>query len=375
MRAIFSMLFGAGVIILTSRAEHRGGGDRIADIYYRRTLWLIAFGLIHAYFLWEGDILYYYGVAGLMLYPLRKVTARWLVLTGLFILAAHVPQNLLELRAMRHLRANSAIADAAARRGERLTDAQREAQRNWEERRKRLKPTATETAAEIESYRRGYWAILQSRAPNVVRIQSIGYYRFGFFDVIGMMLIGMGLFKLCVFSAACHKSVYVLMAVLGYGLGVPLEIWIGWRDVSGNFDPATVYAGWATSDLTRLLIALAHIGLLMLIVKAGLFQSVTARLAAVGRAALSNYILHSIVCTTLFYGYGFGLFGRLQRFQLYYVVAVIWIVQLFGSAIWLRYFRFGPLEWIWRSLTWWERQKMLAGHRIFVDEKNEITQG
>jgi uncharacterized protein len=183
----------------------------------------------------------------------------------------------------------------------------------------------------------------------------------------------MGLFKLGVLSAARHKSVYVLMAVLGYGLGVPLEIWIAWRDVSGHFDPVTVYAGLASSDLTRLLIALAHIGLLMLIVKAGLFQSVTSRLAAVGQVALSNYILHSLVCTTLFYGYGFALFGRLQRFQLYYVVLSIWIVQLCGSAIWLRYFRFGPLEWIWRSLTWWERQKMLAGHRVFVDEKNEIT--
>jgi uncharacterized protein len=161
------------------------------------------------------------------------------------------------------------------------------------------------------------------------------------------------------------------MAVLGYGLGVPLEVWIAWRDVSGHFDPVTVYAGLASSDLTRLLISVAHIGLLMLIVKAGLFQSVTSRLAAVGRAALSNYILHSLVCTTLFYGYGFGLFGRVQRFQLYYVVAAIWIVQLCWSAIWLRYFRFGPLEWIWRSLTWCERQKMLSRVYIVDDPKGK----
>jgi uncharacterized protein len=369
MRAIFSMLFGAGVIVLTSRAEQRGAAERIADIYYRRTLWLIAFGLLHAYFLWDGDILYYYGVAGLALYPLRKVAARWLIVAGVLVLAALVPQYLLEAGDTRAMQAKAAVADAAARRGEILTSAQQEDRRNWEQRRKLLKPTAIETAAEIAGHHKGYWAIFKSRRPYVIRTQSIGYYRVGFFDVVGMMLIGMGLLKLGIFSATCRASVYVWMAAAGYGLGVPLGVWVAARDVSSNFDLFTVTRGAASSDLTRLLIALAHTSLLMLVVKAGLFQSVISRLAAVGQMALSNYMLHSVVCTTLFYGYGFSLFGRMQRYQLYYFVLAIWTFQLSVSAIWLRYFRFGPLEWVWRSLTWWERQRMTAGHRLLVDDK------
>src|SRR6266446_3351724 len=87
MRTLFSMLFGAGVILFTSRAEARGAESRIGDLYYRRTLWLIAFGLLHAYFIWSGDILYGYGVAGLLLFPFRHLPARTLIIAGLVVLA------------------------------------------------------------------------------------------------------------------------------------------------------------------------------------------------------------------------------------------------------------------------------------------------
>ena len=81
-------------------------------------------------------------------------------------------------------------------------------------------------------------------------------------------------------------------------------------------------------------------------------------LGAAGRMAFSNYIFLSVVTAFLFTGYGFAMYGKLQRYQLYYVVAAIWIFQLIASPIWLRHFRFGPLEWCWRSLTYWKRQPM-----------------
>ncbi|MCZ6746699.1 MAG: DUF418 domain-containing protein, partial [Acidobacteria bacterium] len=77
--------------------------------------------------------------------------------------------------------------------------------------------------------------------------------------------------------------------------------------------------------------------------------------AAVGRMALSNYVSHSLICAFIFYGFGLGLYGDLQRYQLYYVVVAIWAFQLIASPLWLRYFRFGPLDWIWRWLTYLER--------------------
>jgi uncharacterized membrane protein YeiB len=107
------------------------------------------------------------------------------------------------------------------------------------------------------------------------------------------------------------------------------------------------------------LVALGHVGALMLIYKAGRLTWLTSRLAAVGRMALTNYLTHSIVCTTLFYGYGFGAFGHVNRTGLAGIVMVIWVVQMLASPIWLERFRFGPAEWLWRSLTYWRLQSMV----------------
>jgi uncharacterized protein len=105
-------------------------------------------------------------------------------------------------------------------------------------------------------------------------------------------------------------------------------------------------------------IALACMAVLMILCKAGAARWLTSRLAAIGQMALSNYILQSVVCSLVFTGYGFGLYGRLERYQLYYAVAGCWAISLAASPIWLQHYRFGPLEWCWRSLTYWKRQPM-----------------
>jgi uncharacterized protein len=122
-----------------------------------------------------------------------------------------------------------------------------------------------------------------------------------------------------------------------------------------------------TYDLGRFSIALAHVGLLLVIVKKGWLSWLMSRLAATGQMALSNYLFHSVVCSTLFCGYGFGLYGRLERHQLYYVVAAIWVFQMLASPIWLRHYRFGPAEWAWRSLTYWKRQPMRNEKQIVAE--------
>jgi uncharacterized protein len=114
----------------------------------------------------------------------------------------------------------------------------------------------------------------------------------------------------------------------------------------------------STYDLGRLSVALGHLGVIMIIVKAGVLRPLMSALAAVGQMAFSNYILTSIITAIVFTGYGFELYGTLQRYQLYYVVAAVWVVNLVFSPIWLLYYRFGPLEWCWRSLTYWKRQPM-----------------
>jgi len=108
----------------------------------------------------------------------------------------------------------------------------------------------------------------------------------------------------------------------------------------------------------RLLQAMGHLGLLMLLYKYRILVPVLNWLAKVGQMAFSNYLMQSIICAIIFDGFGFNLFGKLQRFEFYYVVVIIWIFQVIFSNVWLRYFRFGPFEWVWRSLTYWKKQPM-----------------
>ncbi len=369
MRAIFSMLFGAGVVLLTSRAEQRGGEGRVADIYYRRTLWLLAFGMAHAYFLWEGDILYYYAVVGLMLFPFRRLSAKGLLIVAAVVLAVLVPKNISEGRHIQSLRDKAAAADAAATAGKTLTEEQREDQRSWTEKLKEMKPPASEIEKETAAHRGGYWKLFLRRQEKVSRGESIGFYRWGFFDAAGMMLIGMALVRLGVFSAARSYRTYALMALVGYAVGLSINSYVAYRDIQIHFDvigmmfrwnPHGLFL-WLAYDVERVAVALAHVGVLMIICKAGALQWLTSRLAAVGQMALSNYLTHTLICTTLFNGYGFGLFAKLQRYQIYGVVLAIWVLQLAVCKIWLRHFRFGPVEWVWRSLTYWKRQPLRLG--------------
>ena len=203
------------------------------------------------------------------------------------------------------------------------------------------------------------WAS-SSTAPGTCCIeQTIGFLLGGFFFAGARMLLGMGLMKIGVFSAQRSRSFYAWMAALGYGIGLPLMVFDALALIRHEFkDDYLLHGGIFYNEFGSLVVALGHVGLIMLIVQSGALSWLTHRLAAVGRMALSNYLTHSIVCTTLFYGYGFGLFGQINRTGLAAIVLAIWVFQLWISPIWLKHFRFGPAEWVWRSLTYWKLQPM-----------------
>ena len=162
-------------------------------------------------------------------------------------------------------------------------------------------------------------------------IQTFVVIFFGIvFMAIGRMLIGMGLMKLGVFSARAVAAVLRWMVALGYGIGLPLMVFDALELIRHEF-LARIWACTAAkfyNSFGSVVVALGHVGLLMLIVQSGASDWLTRRLAAVGRMALSNYLTHSIVCTTLFYGYGFGLFGTINRTGLAAIVLIIWVSQL-----------------------------------------------
>jgi uncharacterized protein len=174
----------------------------------------------------------------------------------------------------------------------------------------------------------------------------------------------MALFGLGFFSNRLRTSTYVMCLLIGYGIGIPIG-WFAFKE--GLLVMVTDYSHYVDNfrmnhqllyDFRRGLLSLGHASLLLLIFRSRLVPWLMKALSNVGQMAFTNYLMQSIICTWFFYGYGFGYYNKFALHQLYYFVFCVWIVQLIYSSIWLHYFRFGPFEWLWRSLTYWKRQPM-----------------
>jgi uncharacterized protein len=358
MRGIFSMLFGASVILFTMAKATRFGSEEIADLYYRRTIWLIVFGILHAYLLWPGDILFEYGVTGLLLYPLRKVAPKRLLLAGILFLAVFSLKNLVRGLELRDLRDRAAAAAHAATGGQPVNPEDRLVQQRWQEEIRAAKPGPEEVAEMTRIRRSNYWTLFQWRLGVAKRIQTTDFYEREFWDVCGMMLIGVALFKLGVFSATRTRRQYAVLAVSCYAIGLPLGLYLMRQNIVNDFDPAAKTLLATAHQLVRLTVALGHVAVLAILCQSRALPWLTSRLAAVGQTALSNYILDTILCSMIFYGYGLALYGRMDRVHYFLVTLAICTFQLIASRIWLTHFRFGPVEWLWRSLTYWSPQPM-----------------
>jgi len=358
---IFSMLFGAGLVLMHERAEARG--RTVVWVYCRRMLWLLAIGAVHGYLIWFGDILASYALCGFLILLLRKLRPRTLIVIG--VVALLVP--IFVTRGMgahfEHLKETAAEADAALAAGETLTEEQQAAVDEWTEMRPMMFPGPEEVWEDVEVHRGGYPGIVEQRAPLVFAMQTFMWVAFGVWRMGGLMLLGMAFVKLGILYATRDDRLYVRWIVTGYGLGLPIVAYSAHQLFEHDFDAFYLWdVGVFYNYIGSIFVGLAHVAVVMLAVKRGLFPALRARLAAVGRMALSNYLMHSVLLTTVFYGYGFGLYGHVDRLYQMAFVLVVWLLQLYLSPIWLRHYRFGPAEWLWRSLTYWKRQPMrLAG--------------
>jgi uncharacterized protein len=344
-RGLFSILFGAGVILFTSRPDS-------TDAYFRRNLWLIAFGLFNAWvLLWGGDILYFYGLTALFLYSFRNLAGKKLLGLGVaaFVLGAAwsglETYNMLDL----HKRALAAETVAAAERSQQ----QKKLIEQWKEQ-ARGSPSPERVAELKRENQAGYISALMVRAPRISHAQSWDAYRY-FFDIFGMMMIGMGLFKLGVLTLEARTRTYLAMMAGGYAIGLPLNIYEANWLMSHGFSGLARHQANITYDFARLAQTIGHLGLLGLFLKSGIFGLFRRSMAAVGRMALTNYLTHSVVALIIFVLLGY--WGKLERHQLYFIVFSIWAVQIVISPIWLKHFHFGPVEWLWRYLTYGKQPK------------------
>lgn len=328
---IFSMLFGAGVVLMTSRAEARSG--RSAKVHYRRMFWLMIFGVTHAVLLWYGDILFTYSLCGLILFLFRR-RRPWILITVGVVLAL-IPAFL--MLGFPHFIKQAPEEDLEA------------IASMWA-------PSAEHAAEQEQIFRGDYTGQVKERFK--VWKEMFGFILIYGPRILGVMLVGMALFKTGVITGARSTTFYRALLVLGFGGGIPLTSFGIYQFQACDWDmmqcmgPRSLYNYFGS-----LLSAFGWIGLVMLLCKTQWWPGLRTRFAAVGQMAFTNYIMHSVISTLIFYGHGFGQFGQFNRVGQLGVIVAIAALQLWYSPLWLQRFRFGPLEWLWRTLGYWRVQQ------------------
>ena len=352
MRGLFSMLFGASAMLFLNESRLAGDGLSVVDRYYRRSLLLVLFGLIHAWLLlWTYDVLYAYGLLGLFLFPLRKLGPGILLATGLALLVfgdtamnQFVDNEVSNSTPQVRYEPGLMPADFAIQGADDETVSQ---------------SILKQLEEEVLIYQSRYSIIFRFQIKDVIEQQSSNMYNIYFFDIGGMMLIGMALFKLGVLSGQRTRRFYLGLTLAGYALGLLVRGPETYEALHDGFDVSMLLSdGGPGYNIGRLGMTLGHIGLICLLSQFALLSRSKQVLAAVGRMALSNYIMQSLFSMFIFYGFGLGLYSKLERYQLIFVCLAVWLVQIIISLLWLRYFHYGPLEWVWRSLIYGQRQKL-----------------
>ncbi len=351
---MFSMMFGAGILLQGDRAAAKGLSP--ARIHYARMAVLLVFGLLHAYFLWYGDILFDYAACGMLLFPLRRLPAAVLITLGLLMISmvtviGQVTWHQNDLPPFGQRIFNTALQP--------IYDLDN-------------KLVFVGNDIELHAYRAD-WTVglphprlasleaeMTHRAIASFRAQTTGFLTWTFFRCGGAILIGMGLQRLRFFHGAWPLTAYVLIAVLAIPLGWFITYQgVLYNDRNGWDDTVLWGTGVEFNYWGSLVTEMGYIsaGVLVAIWAADpanwILQKCLVPIRSVGRTALSNYIMQSLIGTTIFYGHGFGLFGYLSRLQLLGVVVAVWTFQLILSPLWLSYFRQGPLEWLWHKIVYW----------------------
>jgi uncharacterized protein len=341
-RALFTMLFGASMVLIADRND--ADGTSAAATHYRRMGWLFIIGMVHAWLIWFGDILVQYAIAGMIGFLLWRAPRRtlWTVVAAMLALqgAANLGHyaDLATVRSVA-LAQNASGADVA----------------KWQSRLSDERANPREMQHEIDGYRGNSAAVFETRARATAFFQAV-VVPITMPEVLGFLAFGILFFRNGFLVGAWSRRAYLSIIALGYCVGAPVLMILARQILSSGFDPVIMARAEMINLLPRPLVALAHAAVVILLVQSGALSALMARIEATGRIALSAYLGTSLVATTLFYGYGFGLFATFSCAELYGVVALIWTLILLCSKPWLVRYHFGPAEWLWRSLAKWKWQ-------------------
>ncbi len=315
---IFSLLFGAGIVLMSDRMESTG--RKPAPIHYRRMVILLIFGLAHAYLLWDGDILFAYAMCGFLVFLFRLLKPKTLIIFGLAVVAFGSLLALFFQWSMQF-----------------WPPEQIESMIPW------WSPLPADITAELEAYRGGWASQNAHRIPTTMMMQTMAFLTATSWRAGGLMLAGMGLFKLGVFSAILPAKAYRTMIVLALVVGLPIILWgVNYSHATNWTFETGFFGGKQFNYWGSLFVSFGWIGLVMLRCQRSSGGWLYRSLAATGQMALTNYLMQTIICTSIFYGHGLGMFGRIERAGQIAIVFAVWAFQLTISPWWLKRFRSGP---------------------------------
>lgn len=345
---MFVVLFGVSFYLMLERLQEKHTTKDVFGIYTRRLFILFIFGAVHTYFIWSGDILHHYAICALLLLPVRDFTMRGLtlfIIAMLFIILGNSFEKV-QNKQQQNLEYQQALK---IEEGER-TNIQNRAVWRWES---KLEKKSTERYADKEKTKKGsYVDNLQSNWNEIKLYKGELFFKIILFDSLMLMTIGILLYRLGIFSDYRSVPYYWQITFVLFGLG----LWTGYIK----------YQWWSyeyLNPITEVYLEIikkiaAYIqGLSYLLFINGIYQVIPniRKLTAinkVGKMALSSYIFHSIICALIFYGYGLNYHNELSRSDLIWLVITIWLVNILFCHFWLKFYKQGPLETIWRKLSY-----------------------
>ena len=329
---LFSLLFGASVVLFTDKVEEKG---RSALVFHmRRNGWLLVFGLLHAYLLWVGDILVTYAFCSVWLFFVRKWSAKSLfIASGVSVLLLLLMDALMGLSVPYWSAAD--LTEFAA---------------FWA-------PGSATIAEEVASMRGSWSDQMTIRVPGALAMQT-EYLPMLALRATAMMLLGMGFYKAGVLNGSRGQRWNGGLAIVGMALGLAVTGWGFHFSEAREWSMNVFFNGSLFRSLGMVFLVMGYVGGILWLCGGAARDWLERWLAPLGRMALTNYLAQTVICTTLMYGHGFGMFGSLGRAQLWFVVLPIWGVQIIASKWWMDRFAFGPIEWAWRTLTHWRIQPM-----------------
>ena len=347
MRGLFSILFGASALLVIERAMVKEKSP--AFTHYSRMLWLFAFGMVHYWFIWWGDILALYAMAGLFLFFWRKNSAKILRNWALGMLIVMLALGVFQSMSLGMLMSGQVTMPA---------DEYAELMEQMEFVKVLMGTDTSGVAAEIARMKGDYAGIVDWRFVDH-RWKMVMMGAQGLPMTIGIMLIGMWLFRNGFLTGSWESARYKKVALLCLGIGGVGSALCAYYQMINGWSFMSMMMTMNINGAFQIVSAVGWAALIILLAKKGLEGGLATRLAAAGRMAFTNYLGTSIVMTTIFYGYGLNQFAESDRFVLNIFVIAMWAAILLWSKPWLERFHYGPLEWLWRSLARREPQPML----------------